>query len=532
MVLHNGILLAVDIITTSFGNVVGKVCNCLLEKGALTMQDLARFTKLKLSQLKNTLLVLIQHNCVQAFTRSTDDDNLATPRVFTEYIALFENILHRLRFSKFLALVREKFNSQCENIMRVLLEHGRLTFDQLMTRGVWMSNEEVLDGADAKDMVRSNIVKLAQAHFLERCPNPKPSLVSSPDTNPKKKFARGVKAMEEIVTDEQLAVAAATCLDSHRFYFPTQVVGASEVMEDEEPNAKEVGQKRKHVAFEMDGDTLASVCEKEVLWRANFDEFIRCLRNKACVRNIRRRLDVGAGTILEAVLEATRLSEENLKIEWTAPLSIDAILQVVREHSDGLAMTREHVRAALDQIGFVSCSGGIEETYCINLRNIIEAARNDEVESIVLKRYGRDSYKIFRLLSMKGCSCDAKEVADCALIETKKAVEYLHKLSKDHYLHMESMKHPQGQSQWLCFWKVNRNILWEHVLDDVYHAAVNLSQRLAFEIKQEREITKLVKNQMASGAQITKLTKMKRIIHVIEASVLKVDDSLMLFHDF
>ncbi|CAN6487073.1 unnamed protein product [Victoria cruziana] len=411
MVLHNGILLAVDIITTSFGNVVGKVCNCLLEKGALTMQDLARFTKLKLSQLKNTLLVLIQHNCVQAFTRSTD--------------------------------------GKCENIMRVLLEHGRLTFDQLMTRGVWMSNEEVLDGADAKDMVRSNIVKLAQAHFLERCPNPKPSLVSSPDTNPKKKFARGVKAMEEIVTDEQLAVAAATCLDSHRFYFPTQVVGASEVMEDEEPNAKEVGQKL-------------------------------------------------------SVVSSFTCSFPNISYCFSAPLSIDAILQVVREHSDGLAMTREHVRAALDQIGFVSCSGGIEETYCINLRNIIEAARNDEVESIVLKRYGRDSYKIFRLLSMKGCSCDAKE----------------------------SMKHPQGQSQWLCFWKVNRNILWEHVLDDVYHAAVNLSQRLAFEIKQEREITKLVKNQMASGAQITKLTKMKRIIHVIEASVLKVDDSLMLFHDF
>ncbi|XP_031502306.1 uncharacterized protein LOC116265665 [Nymphaea colorata] len=532
MVPHHGILLAVDIISTSFGDIVGKVCNCLLEKGALTIQDLARFTKLKPSQLKNSLLVLIQHNCVQAFTRSTDDGSSATQRVLTEYVALFDNILHRLRFSKFLKLIREKFDSQCENIMRILLEHGRLTFDQVLTRGVWISNEEVLDGSDAKDSVRANVVKLAQAHFLERCPNPNPSIVSSPDTNPKKKFARGVKAMEEIVTDEQLAVAAAICSDSQRFYFPIQGVGgASEVMEDEQPSAT-VGQKRKHVAFEMDAETMASVCEKEVLWRANFDEFIRCLRNKACVGSIRRRLDVGAGTILEAVLEATRLSEENLKIERTAPLSIDAILQAVREHPEGLAMTREHVRAALDQIGLVSCSGGIEESYSINLRDIIEAARNDEVESIVLKRHGRDSYRIFRLLSMKGCSFDVKEVADYALIETKKAAEYLHKLSKDHYLHMESIKHPQGQSQWLCLWKVNKNIVWEHVLDDMYHAAVNLSRRLTFEIEQEREITKLVKNQMASRAQITKLTKMKRIIHVIEASVLKIDDSLMLFRDF
>ncbi|KAF3780913.1 DNA-directed RNA polymerase III subunit [Nymphaea thermarum] len=460
MVPHHGILLAVDIITTSFGDIVGKVCNCLLEKGALTIQDLARFTKLKPSQLKNSLLVLIQHNCVQAFTRSTDDDSSATQRVLTEYVALFDNILHRLRFSKFLKLIREKFDSQCENIMRILLEHGRLTFDQLMTRGVWISNEEVLDGSDAKDSVRANVVKLAQAHFLERCPNPNPSIVSSPDTNPKKKFARGVKAMEEIVTDEQLAVAAAVCSDSQRFYFPIQGVGASEVMEDEQPSAT-VGQKRKHVAFEMDAETMASVCEKEVLWHANFDEFIRCLRNKACVGSIRRRLDVSAGTILEAVLEATRLSEENVKIERTAPLSIDAILQAVREHPEGLAMTREHVRAALDQIGLV--------------------------ESIVLKRHGRDSYRIFRLLSMKGCSFDVKEVADYALIETKKAAEYLHKLSKDHYLHMESIKHPQGQSQWLCLWKVNKNIVWEHVLDDMYHASVNLSRRLAFEIEQERE---------------------------------------------
>ena len=44
-----------------------KVCKCLVYRGPLALGDIARFTQLNPPQLKSSLLVLIQHSCVQAF---------------------------------------------------------------------------------------------------------------------------------------------------------------------------------------------------------------------------------------------------------------------------------------------------------------------------------------------------------------------------------------------------------------------------------------------------------------------------------
>ena len=49
-----------------------KVCETLLRKGPLTLRLLIRFTELTPSQVNNSLLILIQHNCVQAFTDVTE----------------------------------------------------------------------------------------------------------------------------------------------------------------------------------------------------------------------------------------------------------------------------------------------------------------------------------------------------------------------------------------------------------------------------------------------------------------------------
>jgi DNA-directed RNA polymerase III subunit RPC3 len=44
------------------------VCECLLRHGALPLPEIVRRVRLPRGQVKNTLLILIQHNCVQAFS--------------------------------------------------------------------------------------------------------------------------------------------------------------------------------------------------------------------------------------------------------------------------------------------------------------------------------------------------------------------------------------------------------------------------------------------------------------------------------
>ena len=45
-----------------------KVCGCLLRHGALSLHEIVRRLELSRGQVKNSLLVLIQRNCVQAFS--------------------------------------------------------------------------------------------------------------------------------------------------------------------------------------------------------------------------------------------------------------------------------------------------------------------------------------------------------------------------------------------------------------------------------------------------------------------------------
>ena len=45
-----------------------KVCGCLLRHGALSLHEIVRRLELSPGQARNSLLVLIQHNCVQAFS--------------------------------------------------------------------------------------------------------------------------------------------------------------------------------------------------------------------------------------------------------------------------------------------------------------------------------------------------------------------------------------------------------------------------------------------------------------------------------
>ncbi|KAF8380250.1 hypothetical protein HHK36_027733 [Tetracentron sinense] len=269
MVTQYGIKLAVSLISAHFGDLVSKVCDCLLRKGTLTLPDITRFTELSPQQIKNSLLVLIQHNCVQAFSIQRDGGFGVTPRIVTHYAVLFDNILHRLRFSKFLAIVSEELDKECEELLEGLLQHGRLTLEQIIFRAISKQNE---GSATVQDGLRESFVKLVNSHYVERCPASEPFL-APPDEEEtplsKKRGAKSAKTAEQTETEEQRALTAAAPMEAKRF----------SIIAD---NGTDVtsGEKRKHEDLEMDEETMAKVCEKEVLWRANFEEFIHRLRHK------------------------------------------------------------------------------------------------------------------------------------------------------------------------------------------------------------------------------------------------------------
>ncbi|GKV31142.1 hypothetical protein SLEP1_g39876 [Rubroshorea leprosula] len=513
-----GLKYAVHIITSHFGNLVAKVCECLLRKGPLTLHNLIRFTELTPLQVKNSLLVLIQHNCVQAFIEESGVGDGA--KLNTQYIALFNNIIHRSRFSKFLAIVSKELGEECLKLFEGLLQHGRLTLAQIVDRAISSTK-----GSDiAPGAIRETFLKLLGSHFVERCPAPEPVL-SPPNQELPSSAKRGSKSakLQKIETEtlEQRVSEEAAPSEAMRFLLTTDAESNVDGGKDENDSSSSlVGEKRKYDALELDKEGEATN-ERVILWRANFEEFIRRLRHKACIEHV-RHLGNGAVIVLSAMLEATRSAENKVKIDASAPLSLNSIYEEVIKNDAGRNMTFDRVRSSLIELGCPPLVKAFNDSYIIDFKAIIDLAQNDEVESIVLKRYGQEAYKMFRALSQAGHLLETDKIAEQTFYEKKDTPKVLYKLWKEEYLHMEKLQITGARQSQLLLWKVNKKNLWEHVLDEMFHAALNLSLRLAHELEKEKELL----NPPQSRDRII------RVRLVLESAQIKLDDAIMLFHDF
>ncbi|XP_068634847.1 uncharacterized protein [Aristolochia californica] len=483
---QQGVLLAVSIITNHFGDQVGKVCGCLLRGGPLTIQEIERYTDLPHAQLKNCLLVLIQHNCVQAF--STEKSGGFGVQV------------------------------KCESLLEGLLQHGRLTLEQVMMRAMSKRTE------GNADVLRTSFSELVHTHFVERCPPAEPFL----ETLENAQAAKRPKSAGRPETIEQQALKAAGLSEAERFFIIA--IGKNNSLDTEEGENLDttLGKKRKHDALE--DDTEVTIHDKEVLWRPNFEEFVRCLRHKACVERVHASFNVGTAAVLEAILEATRSTEKKVKEEKSAPLLLETIMQEAIRRP-GSPQSIDQVRAVLDELGGQSSVEETDVLYSIDLRSIIEDAQKAEVESVVSRRYGKNAYRIFRFLVKKDCLVETERISEEILIEKKESAKILYRLYIDGFLHMEKATSREQQALTFLLWRIMENTQWEHVLDDMYHAALNLSQRIAHELELEHEVIIRPRDQL-DETQLKRLQRVIKVKTVLEASLLKLDDAIMLFHDF
>ncbi|KAL3653528.1 hypothetical protein CASFOL_003209 [Castilleja foliolosa] len=523
MVSTHGVQFAAHLISSFYGDLCSKVCECLLLRGNLTLLQITQSTELTRENVINCLRVLIHQNCVQAFSTIKEGSFGEAPRTLTQYMALFDNIIHKLRAPKFMQIVSEELGKDCVGIFQGLVQHGRLSFKQITER-----NEDTTGRSDIH-VVQENFNKLLSARFIERCPAPDPFLAPpSEDENASKKRGPKSKIAEKPQSTEERALAAAAPMESMRFLMEMDDVAEK----DDEESTNKPGKKRKHGLLRLDEDVLDSDKKKEVLWRVNSEEFIRRLRNKACLSYVKAKLNDEAGIVLNAVLELSAQSDNRPKIEKTPYLSLNAIIEEVIKKEDGLGMNLDRIEFSLKDLGCETLSVGLEDSYSIDIKGIIEMAQNEEVESVVLKRYGIEAYRIYRLLSKANRFCETDKISDSTFVEKKDALKILYTLWKSKYLHMEIATTTGGARQMqFMLWRVYKQALWELFLDEMYHAALNLRLRNARVEEQAKEVSQLPKEKLV-GELAKKYERVRRVRVILGTSLIDLDDVIMLFHDF
>ncbi|KAJ1284779.1 hypothetical protein BS78_03G231300 [Paspalum vaginatum] len=505
MVSQHGILLAISIISDHFGPLVSKVCGCLLRHGPLSLQDIIRRLQLSSGQVKNSLLVLIQHNCVQAYSTPRGSGD----KTVTLYLAIFDNVLHRLRFSKFLSLVRVDI-PESEVLLEGLLQNGRLTFDQLVGRTISKAPEG--SPAPTREEIRMNFNKLVYAHYVERCPRPEPFFDPLADEQPTSTRKRAPKAVEIVLSLEQKILRTAALSDAERFSeIPYFMEGSSNA--NEHDNHAVAGGKRKHEDLEVDEED-SIIAENEVLWRTNFEKFIFCLKKKFCAERKKTKLKLGTHVIWEAFFEANVTNNDSKTV--TSP--INRILERVGQKEGGTSMTLDQIISVLNDLECISTTRNPED-FTFDLNKLVEACRNDEIESLVKKKHGQEAYTIFRLLLKQGCPVETDEITDRTILDKQVVHGTLYKLWKDEYIDSERVPYVSGTGGSQFFvWRV-KNTYREQFIDHLYHTALNLRHM----------VNNLAELLLEGTKDETKLRNRKNILVL---ALTRHDESLMLFHDF
>ncbi|CAH2064770.1 unnamed protein product [Thlaspi arvense] len=486
-----GIVYAVHIITVQFGSVVSKVCECLLRRGPLSSRDISRLAESDINhnKVKDILYLLIQHNCVQAFSVEPPDGSES--KAIVQYVVLFNNILHRVRYNKFSRIVNEELGSQCVAVLDGLLGNGRLTLGQLIERD---KDSEHTIGSEA---IRDSLQRLVAARFVERIPSPEPVL-GNKEGPPKKRGAKAATIFKEPESLEERVLEAATPVEAIRF--PLIFEQESNIsLADDDSNIS--AGKRKQP------DVDSSDQSNEVIWRPNFEEFIRRLRHKACVEIVKDRRDEGCAIVLKAMLEVGRSQEKKVKTDKSVPISMGSIYEEVIKTEAGRTMLQERVEACLEQLSATSSylpAFVIEtdDSYVVDFKSIISVAQKDEIEAVIMRRYGKEAFRMFRYLSQED-----------RFVETDKKLAVT------------------GTFCPFQLWKVNKLIVSRQMLDEMYHASLNLSLRLTHEVDSEKELLLLPTTKL-EGALKERLNKIKAKRMLLSSTRFKLDDAIMLFHDF
>ncbi|KAL9224889.1 hypothetical protein vseg_000873 [Gypsophila vaccaria] len=519
---QHGIKLAVNIIAADFGNLVAKVCECLLRRGYLMKKQIAKFTDLPNDKVTKCLWVLIQHNCVQAFALEQEGVGRETTEVVTHYMAVLNNIVHRLRFAKFLTVAPKELDKEAQGILGGLMQHGRLTLPQILDRAMETSDK----GNDvSRETYNESFIKLVRGRFVERCPAAEPFIPLPTEEETKQSRPKARKFARKEVTLEERAMAAAIPMDGERFSISNELdVGSDEDRNEGNTPSAKVGDKRKQDSLEPSGELDLLGAKGEPVWRVNFEEFINRLRKKACVEYARASYDDTAAVILTSMLKGTKSTEN------TVSISLYSIFEEVVKSEGGSGLDLEQVRCSLEQLQFCSEE---DEVFSINLNDVIEKARLEEVESLILERYGHDAFRIFRSLST-GHVLHTDQVSEKTLTDKKDTPPILYKLWQDGFLQMEKVS-TGGQKQTdFLYWSIKMNKIWPKVLDELHHAALNLSLRCSHEVEKNHEVNNMSKSdgKVRSQEADSRIRRGRQVYVTLNASLMQLDDAIMIFNDF
>ena len=457
---------------------------------------------LKPSRIAQVLVVLISQNCVvpvQCELPQHDASHVVSYKIDVD------QILHRLRYPRFLLHTKECMGPVHESLLEGLLERGRARASELFESSQISQTATARKTKPKRNALEDAFEDLVDGRFIERVPF-------------------GWDVGDDFLLQEN----------------------------GEDQDLEFHGNERRTAGHSNQNKTSSSnprdnLFGDEHLWRVNSDEFNRRFRHVACAALVREKIDDAAGHLLLVMLELTRAHEQSVNEERSTPVGEREIVIHVGRNPGVFKFTPELINTTLEKMvtdtsELISriddhAGGGNGTQYCVNMRRIIDLIRMKEIEAVVRERFGGPACRVFRLLIMKR-NLEQKQIAEMAMIPVKDTRELLYKLLKAEYVMIQEVARTSDHapSRTFYLWRVDLLRVVEQVGRELYRATSNLRARLIHELVAERETlsvladkTKDVTNLNLTETQKQNLRRVKRSATALESSLLRLDELVCFF---
>ncbi|XP_005533551.1 PREDICTED: DNA-directed RNA polymerase III subunit RPC3 isoform X2 [Pseudopodoces humilis] len=510
-----------------FGEIVEKVGNSLLRTGPRPLRLLVGDTGLLPDQVKKALCVLIQHNLVRYEVQ---------PRGSVEYEAGSERILRILRYPRYIYTAKTLYGDPGELLVEELLLHGHLPMSCAVARVADRLTETMEDGKTMDyTEVSSTFVRLADTHFIQRCP----IVPESP---------RSAKALPHS--------APALAVDEKDMYIVPRLSLVGKGKRRHSCDKEEEGE-HKTKRQKQDGGSSEAPPDDGIYWQVNLERFHQHFRDQALVSAVASRMDQTSSEVVRTMLRMSEVTTAS-GASHTQPLSSNEIFRSLPSgYNIGKQVLDQYLALlADDPLEFVGKSGDSGGgTYTVNLHKALVSLATATLESIVEERFGSRCARIFRLLLRKK-HLEQKQVEDFAMIPAKEAKDMLYRMLSENLVSLQEIpKTPDhAPSRTFYLYTVNVMAAARMLLHRCYKSVANLMERRQHEMRENKRLLEksqrveaILASMQATGAEAAQLHEVEEMItgperqqletlkhnvNKIDASENQVDETIFVLESF
>ncbi|KAM9109832.1 DNA-directed RNA polymerase III subunit RPC3 isoform 2-T2 [Megaptera novaeangliae] len=525
-----------------FGEIVEKIGVHLIRTGSQPLRVIAHDTGTSLDQVKKALCVLIQHNLViyQVHKRGV-----------VEYEAQCIRVLRMLRYPRYIYTAKTLYSDTGELIVEELLLNGKMAMSAVVKKVADRLTETMEDGKTMDYAEVSNtFVRLADTHFVQRCPLVPATENSDPGPPP--------PAPTLVINEKDMYLVPKLSLIGK---------GKRRRSSDEDATGEPKAKRPKHTT-----DNKEPIPDDGIYWQANLDRFHQHFRDQGIMWplaysqsqhsrvNSEFQFTFQTQTSSEIVRTMLRMSEitTSSSAPFTQPLSSN---EIFRSLPVGYNISKQVLDQYLtlladDPLEFVGKSGDSGGgMYVINLHKALGSLATATLESVVQERFGSRCARIFRLVLQKK-HLEQKQVEDFAMIPAKEAKDMLYKMLSENFISLQEIPKTPDHAPSRTFYLYTVNILSaaRMLLHRCYKSVANLIERRQFETKENKRLLEksqrveaIIASMQATGAEEAQLQEieemitaperqqletLKRNVNKLDACEIQVDETIFLLESY